>query len=115
MNLFVGQEWRCISKEWTCGHSGRRVAEGRTNRENRIDTYTLPWIKQIASGNLLYSTGSSTPCSVMIQRSGMGGEGERFKREEIYIYIYLSISISISIYISISDSIYCTPETNTSL
>ena len=42
MNLFAGQEWRCRSKEWTCGHSGGRGTEDRTNRENRIDIYTLP-------------------------------------------------------------------------
>ena len=27
--------------------------EGRTNGEDSIETYTLPYVKQIASGNLL--------------------------------------------------------------
>ena len=39
--------------------------EGGMNWEIRIDICTLPWVRQIASGNLLYSTGSSTRCSVM--------------------------------------------------
>ena len=34
-------------------------------REIRFDINTLPCIEQIASGNLLYSTGSSARCSVM--------------------------------------------------
>ena len=36
------------------------VGEGKCgiNREIRIDIYTLPCVKQIASGNLLYSTGA---------------------------------------------------------
>ena len=33
-------------------------------REIRFDINTLPCIEQIASGNLLYSTGSSARCSV---------------------------------------------------
>jgi len=38
-------------------------------------TYTLPCAKEIACGKLLNSIGSSAPCSVMIQRSGMGMRG----------------------------------------
>ena len=38
--------------------------EGGTNWEIRFDINTLPCVKQIASENLLYSTGSSTWCSV---------------------------------------------------
>ena len=37
---------------------------GGTNRENRIKAYILPYVKQIASGNLLCDAGSSTQCSV---------------------------------------------------
>ena len=33
--------------------------------EIRIDIYTLPCVKQITSGNLLYSIGGSAGCSVM--------------------------------------------------
>ena len=46
-------------------------------------------IKQIASGKLLYSTGSSTLCSVMTLWGGMAGMGGRSKRKGIYVYKYL--------------------------
>ena len=46
-------------------------------------------IKQIASGKLIYSTGSLTLCSVMTSRGGMAGMGGRSKRKGIYVYKYL--------------------------
>ena len=36
-----------------------REGEGEMNWESNIETYTLPCVKQIASGNLLYDAGSS--------------------------------------------------------
>ena len=39
--------------------------ESGTNRESSIDIYTLPCVKQIATGKLLYHTGSPGWCSVM--------------------------------------------------
>ena len=39
--------------------------EGGMNWEIGVDIYALPCVKQIASGNLLYSAGSSARCSVM--------------------------------------------------
>ena len=43
------------------------VAEGEsgTNRESSIDIYTLSCVKYIASGMLLYNTGSPAWCSVI--------------------------------------------------
>ena len=38
--------------------------EGGLNWYSSIKTYTLPYVKQIASGNLLYDAGSSIWCSV---------------------------------------------------
>ena len=38
--------------------------EGGTTGESRLETYLLPYIKQIASGNLLYDSVSSDWCSV---------------------------------------------------
>ena len=35
------------------------------NWEIGIDIYTIPCVKQIASGNLLYSAENSAPCSVV--------------------------------------------------
>jgi len=59
------------------------------NWEIRIDIYTLPCVKQTASGTLLYSTGSSAQCSVMTERSGIGGEQGRLRREGTYVCIWL--------------------------
>ena len=50
----------------------------------------LPYVRQIASGNLLYDSGSSNQDSVTTQRGGMGWEvGGRFKREGTYVYLWL--------------------------
>ena len=46
--------------------------EGVTNWETGTDIYTLPRVKHTASGKLLYSTGSSAPCSMMTLRDVMG-------------------------------------------
>ena len=44
---------------------GRGDREAGMNWETRIDMCTLPWVKQIASENLLHSIGSSACGSVM--------------------------------------------------
>ena len=66
MNLFAGQNRdRDVEK----GHMDtEKVGEGGTN--SSIDVYTPPRVKYIASGKLLYSTGSSAWCSVMTYRGG---------------------------------------------
>ena len=48
------------------------VKEGEvgTNWETGIDMYTLPGVKHIASGKLVYRTGSSAWRSVMTERGG---------------------------------------------
>ena len=43
-----------------CGHDG---GGGGMNWEIRINIYTLPHVKQISSGNLLYSAGNSARAS----------------------------------------------------
>ena len=48
------------------------------NWEIKTDIYTLPCVKQIASWNLLYSTGSSAAVGVCV---GRGSE-----KEGIYVY-----------------------------
>ena len=47
------------------------------------ELYTRPFVKYVASENLLYSTGSSSQCSMMTYRAGI----EVFKREGICVYI----------------------------
>ena len=46
---------------------------------------TLPYVKQIANGNLLYGSGNSKQ-GLCINLEGWGG---RFKREGIYVYLWL--------------------------
>ena len=46
-------------REHTCGHRGLGEGEGEMNGESIMETYTLLYVKEIASGNLLYDSGSS--------------------------------------------------------
>ena len=65
--------------------------EGGTKWESSIDIYTLPCVKQIASGKLLYGTRSSARCSVMTYRGGMGGwEGGSRWRGYMYKYSWFT-------------------------
>ena len=57
--------------------------EGGTNGENSIETYTLPCVKQIASGNLLYDGALWQPREV-----GSGGEWEGGSRGRGHMYTY---------------------------
>ena len=51
---------------------------------------TLPYVKSIANGNLLYGSGSLKAGSVSTLSGGMGGEmGGRVRREGIYVYLWL--------------------------
>ena len=56
-NLFAGQQWRNRHREQTYGH-GERGAEGEMY-ERVTWKLTLPYVKQIANGNLLYGSGNS--------------------------------------------------------
>ena len=49
----------------------------------------LPYVKWIASGNLLYDRGTQSWCFVTTYRGGTGKEkGGRFKREGTYVYLW---------------------------
>ena len=51
---------------------------------------TLPYVKSIANGNLLYGSGNLKGGSVSTLSGGMGGEmGGRLGREGIYVYLWL--------------------------
>ena len=78
------------------------TGRGEMNWETGLKVCALPCVKQIASGKLLYTAGSSAQCSVMTQRGRVGlGVGERSERGDIGIYT--------------ADSLCCTAETNTTL
>ena len=60
MNLFAGQLWRYKHTEQTSGPGGWGGEEkSGMNGESSMETYTLPYVKQITSGNLLYDSGKS--------------------------------------------------------
>ena len=51
---------------------------------------TLPYVKLIADGNLLYGSRNSYRGSVSTWGAGLEREmGARFKREAIYVYLWL--------------------------
>ena len=62
---------RTQQKDFCLGVENRFVdiageGERGTNQESSTETYTLPYVKQIAIGKLPYKTGSSTWGFVMI-------------------------------------------------
>ena len=57
--------------------------------KSSVETYTLPCVKQIASGNSLYAPGSSREGSVMTWRAGMGREvAGRFRRDGAHVDLW---------------------------
>ena len=60
------------------------------NGESSRKAYTLPYIKQIAKGNLLFDSGNSNWGSVTTWRGGKGWEmWGSFKRERSYVHLWL--------------------------
>ena len=61
------------TQTYGCTDLGVGVGEGSgKNWEVGFAIYTLLYVKQIASGDLLDSTGSSAQCSVATSRGGVG-------------------------------------------
>ena len=62
--------------------------ESGMNGESSMETYTLPYVKQIANGNLLYDVGSSNQvlCDNLEGWEGVGGKRE-VKREGTYVHL----------------------------
>ena len=59
---------------WWAAVCGVAQSQTRLKWLSSTDMYTLSYIKQIASGKLLYNTGSSAWCSVMTLRWRVGGK-----------------------------------------
>ena len=76
MNLFAAQHWRYRHlREQTCVHSSGKERVGRIDRVAL--KHTLPHLRQIASGTLLYDSGSSAQYSDNLEGwDGMGDERE---------------------------------------
>ena len=68
---------------WTWG---RQAGEGGMKGESNREIYTLTYVKQISSGNLLYDSGKSNQISVTTQRYGMGWEKGSRRRGHMYTY-----------------------------
>ena len=66
------------------------VGEGEfwTNRETSIETYILPYVKQITSGSLMHDTGYSNRCSGTTWSDRVGRQvGGQFRMEGTYVYL----------------------------
>ena len=66
MNLFAGQQWRHKLREQIYGHGVGvgEEGEGGVYGKSNMETYALPYVKQIANGNLLCDSGNSNGGSV---------------------------------------------------
>ena len=58
-----------------------------------MDVYTLPKVKEIASGKQRHSTGRSARCFAMTQRGGIGRVGGSLKREYGDVCVYMADSL----------------------
>ena len=97
MNLFAGKEWRCRCREQTCGNSGGRRGQDELRKQHacaRAHTHphtrarTVSCAKQIATGKLLYNTGSPAWGSVTTQKGAVAGKRETQEGGERYTYNY---------------------------
>ena len=61
------------------------AGDGEMSGKSSIEIYTLPYIKQIASGNLLFDTESSN--LVLCDNLEGWKVGGKFKRERTYVYL----------------------------
>ena len=79
------------------------MKENGTNWEHSAETYTLPYVKQIVSGNLIYDVGSSNPvlCDNLEGWDGVGSGRKVQERRDICL--------------PVADSRCCMAETNTVL
>ena len=87
------------------------VGQGGMDWEFGISRCKLLYIERINYKVLLYGTGNYQ----YVQYPVINHNGKEYEKEYIYIYRYY-IYYLISIYIIyITESLYCTPETNTTL
>ena len=77
-NLFTGQQWRNRHREQTYGH-GERGGEGEI-MERVTWKLTLPYVKQIANGNLLYGSGNSNGLCINLERWDGEGDGREVQK-----------------------------------
>ena len=85
LSRISGSRW-VITSSWLSWEG-----EGGTNWKPNSETYTLPYVKQIPSGNLLYDVGCSNPvlCDDLQGWDGAGGGMEVQEEGDIYTYLWL--------------------------
>ena len=81
MNLFAGKQWRCRHREQTCGYRARG-----TKGKDSMETYTVPYVKQMANGNSLYDSGNPMRLSENPEGWGRKREGDSRGRGHMYTY-----------------------------
>ena len=70
------------------GSRKERVGEWREQHgDSSMKTYTLTYVKQIASGNLLYDSGNSNWGSVTAQKGGMQWRWEGGSRRSLWMWL----------------------------
>ena len=67
---------------------GKEEGEGEMNGESSMEAYTLPYVKQIANGNLLYDPGNSNWALSQPRGVGKGGRWEGGSRGRGHMYTY---------------------------
>ena len=93
-NLESWYWWTCLQGSNADADTEKRLVdtvregEGGTNWENDTETHTLPSVKQIASGNLLYDAGSPNPVLWQPTGVGWGGKWEKVSRRRGRMYSY---------------------------
>ena len=90
MNLFAGKEWRCRCREQTVNTVGEE--EGGMNWESGTDICALSWVKQPASGQLLYNTGSPAWLRDSLEWDGRG-EGGSQGREYTHTHTHTQLGL----------------------
>ena len=61
MNPCTGQQWRHRHRKQTYGYRrGGEEEEGGMSEDDNKEAHTLPYVKQTATENLLYDSGSLT-------------------------------------------------------
>ena len=81
-NLFTGQQWRNRHKNMGRGEERVRCMERGTWK------ITLPYVKYIANGNLLYGSGNSNGALYQPRGVGWGGRWEGGSKGRRYMYTY---------------------------
>ena len=76
LSLSSGEQWRHRHRGQTYGHRqwGGKL-QGRMNGESSMETHTLPYVRQITKGNLLYDSGNPGGSDGKVSACNIGDPG----------------------------------------